>query len=196
MWHYSFFTLSFSFLFFLLIIPHENFSPVTGLPDDLVNTTCKQCADKSTVFNYDFCLTSLQPIPTSHVTNLQGLALFAMELALGNVTNTFWSIEKMLTSGRFDPYSLGCLKDCFELYGEGVSMLVNSIGVFLHEQYDAANVLLSAVMETASTCEEGFKEKEGEVCPLAEENYNLFRLGDLALCTINLLSLALDSKSS
>ncbi|GFZ15412.1 hypothetical protein Acr_24g0016020 [Actinidia rufa] len=119
-----------------------------------------------------------------------------MELALENVTNTFWSIEKMLTSGQFDPYALGCLKDCFELYGDGVSMLVNSIRAFLHEQYAAANVLLSAVMETASTCEEGFKEKEGEVCPLAKENYNLFQLGDIALCIINLLSLALGPKSS
>ncbi|XP_057475963.1 putative invertase inhibitor [Actinidia eriantha] len=196
MWHSSFFTLSFYFFFFILIIPRENFSPVTGLSVDLVNTTCKQCADKSNVFNYDFCLTSLQPIPTSHVTNLKGLALIATELALENVTNTFWSIEKMLTSGQFDPYALGCLQDCFELYGDGVSMLVNSIRAFLHEQYDAANVLLSAVMETASTCEEGFKEKEGEVCPLAKENYNLFQLGDIALCIINLLSLALGPKSS
>ncbi|KAL7166939.1 hypothetical protein ACSBR2_037575 [Camellia fascicularis] len=196
MFHCSFFTISFCFLFFpLLLIPNENYSPANALSVDLINTTCKQCADKSTLVNYNFCLTSLQPIPISHVVNLQGLALIAMELALENATDTISSIDEMLSSGQFDTFALECLKDCLELYGDSVPMLVNSIGAFLFEEYDAASLLLSAVMETTLMCEDGFGEK-GEVSLLTEENYSLMQLGDIALCIINLLSIALDSKFS
>ncbi|XP_057475962.1 putative invertase inhibitor [Actinidia eriantha] len=189
MWHCSFF----AFLFFFLIIPQQNCSPVTSPPADLINTTCKQCADKyPTTFSYDFCTTSLEPIPISHVTNLQGLALIAMELALENATNTISKIERLLSSGEFDTFTLWCLKDCMELYRDGVSMLVTSIGVFMIEQYDVADLLLSAVVETASTCEDGFKERQGEAFPLTAQNDNLSQLGDIALCIINLLSVALN----
>lgn len=192
---FSLFTVSLASLF-LLLIPHETPSPVTALYPNLINSTCKQCAEKSTTFNYDFCTSSLQTIPISHAINLQGLALIAMELALENATNTISYIEKMISTGKFDPYTLGCLKDCSELYLDGVSMLVNSIQVFWWEQYNAANLLLNTVMETAATCEEGFKEKAGEVSPLTVENYDLSQLGAIALCITDLLSLALDSDSS
>ncbi|GFZ00878.1 hypothetical protein Acr_14g0005130 [Actinidia rufa] len=182
----------FAFLFFFLIIPQQNCSHVTSLTIDLINATCKQCADKSTSFSYDFCTTSLQPIPISHATNLQGLALIAMELALENATNTISKIESLLSRGEFDTFTLWCLKDCMELYRDGVSMLVTSIGVFMIEQYDVADLLLSAVVETASTCEDGFKEREGEASPLTAENDNLSQLGAIALCIINLLSVALN----
>ncbi|KAI7995758.1 hypothetical protein LOK49_LG11G02213 [Camellia lanceoleosa] len=186
------FTIPFCLVLFLFS-PHRTGSPiVNALSIDLINTTCKQCSDKSTTFNFDFCLTSLQPIPISHVTNLQGLALIAMELALENTTDTMSSIEKMLKSGEFDPFALRCLKDCVELYGEGVPMLANSIGAFLAEQYDAAKLLLSAVMEVASTCEDGFVEEEGEASPLTKENSDLFRLVDIAVCIID--SITFDSK--
>lgn len=192
---FSLFTVSLSSLF-LLLIPHETPSTVTALYPDLTNTTCKQCAEKSTAFNYDFCTSSLQAIPVSHVTNLQGLALIAMELTLENATNTISNIEKMIGAGEFDPFALGCLKDCLELYGEGVSMLVDSIQVFWWEQYDAANLLLRTVLETAATCEEGFKERAGEVSPLSVENYDLYQLAAIALCITDLLSPALYSDSS
>lgn len=51
--------------------------------DMIIYTTCKQCAEKSSIFNYTFCVTSLQSVPLSHATNLQGLALVAMELGTG-----------------------------------------------------------------------------------------------------------------
>ncbi|CAK9173351.1 unnamed protein product [Ilex paraguariensis] len=196
MWHSSFFSISFCFLFFLL--PHENnSSSVNAVSVDLVNTTCKQCASKSAIFNYDFCVTSLQAVSISHVTNLQGLAIIAMELALGNATSTISTIEKMMTSGTFDPFAMDCLRDCVDLYADAASMLVSSIAAFLQEYFDAANVLMSAVMEATSTCEDGFTEKEGEVTPLTTENYNLSELSGISLCIINLVvSSELSSMSS
>ncbi|KAA8522107.1 hypothetical protein F0562_012579 [Nyssa sinensis] len=169
-------------------VPAQNSSTTSALSVDLINSTCKECADKSTILSFGFCLTSLQAIPVGHATNLQGLALVTMELALQNATDTISSIEKMLIGGAFDPFAIGCLEDCFELSEDAVQMLVNSIRAFLSEHYDAANVLMTAVMEAAATCEEGFMEKEGEASPLTKENYNLFELSDIALCIINLLS--------
>ncbi|KAM7525372.1 hypothetical protein LguiA_015274 [Lonicera macranthoides] len=182
MWNFSFF----SFFLFFLVAP-QNISTNT-LPVHLINTTCKTCAKTSIIFNYDFCLTSLQAVPVSHVTNLPGLAIVAMELAFGNATATVSAIEKMKTGSWFDPFARECLTDCLEMYADAMSMIVDSIRDFLMEQYGNANTLMSAVMEAATTCEEGFEDKEGEVTPLTKENYNLFELSDIALCIINLLT--------
>ncbi|KAK9190682.1 hypothetical protein WN943_019291 [Citrus x changshan-huyou] len=139
------------------------------------------------------CEDGLKEKKVSHATNIQGLALIAMELALENATNTISSIEKLLTSRTFDPFARACLEDCFKLYSHGVVTLIDATGAFLTGQYSTANVWLSAVMEGATTCEEGFPEKEGELSPLTKENYYLFQLCDIALCIIHLLSLPLHS---
>ncbi|KAM7491126.1 hypothetical protein LguiA_034047 [Lonicera macranthoides] len=182
------FSFSFSFLFFFLITPSIT-SPINPLSIDLINTTCAQCAKKSTIIDYTFCLTSLQAVsPSRHVTNIQGLGIIAMELALGNATATVTTVEKMLTGRAVDPFAKICLLNCLELYADAVSLLVNSIGAFLTEQYDAVNLLMGAICEITATCEELFTEKKGGVSPLTKENYNLFELSDIALCINSLVS--------
>ncbi|XP_004301713.1 PREDICTED: putative invertase inhibitor-like [Fragaria vesca subsp. vesca] len=114
-----------------------------------------------------------------------------MELALNNASNTLLIIQNLLTSNEsLDPFAVVCLKDCLQLYSDGIRTLVDAVGAFLGEQYDNANIWLSAVMQASDTCEEGFKEKEGEVLPspLTNENYNLFQLCDIALCVGHLLT--------
>lgn len=156
--------------------------------DMIIYTTCKQCAEKSSIFNYTFCVTSLQSVPLSHATNLQGLALVAMELALENATSTIMTIEKMLSSKAIDPFAMNCLTDCLQLYGDSISLLVSSITSFLLEQFDAANMLMTAVMEEVDTCDEGFTEKKGEVTPLVKEDYYILEISSIALCITKLLS--------
>lgn len=191
---FSFSSSFYIFFFFFIITPQETSSAIKSVFSiDIIKQTCRTCADKSTIFSHDLCLTSLQSIPVSHATNIQGLALIAMELALENATNTISSIEKLLTSRTFDPFARACLEDCFKLYSHGVVTLIDATGAFLTGQYSTANVWLSAVMEGATTCEEGFPEKEGELSPLTKENYYLFQLCDIALCIIHLLSLPLHS---
>lgn len=119
-----------------------------------------------------------------------------MELALGNATATVTTVEKMLTGRTVDPFAKICLMNCLELYADAVSLLVNSIGGFLTEQYDAVNLLMGAVCEITAACEEGFAEKEGGVSPLSKENYDLFELSDITLCINSLVSLGLPSSSS
>ncbi|PRQ18615.1 putative pectinesterase inhibitor domain-containing protein [Rosa chinensis] len=191
MHHISFFPISLCCCLFFLIISHENFSPITAISVDIINQTCRKCADESHVFSYDLCTTSLQAVPVSHVANLQGLALIAMELALNNASSTLQIIKNLLMSNEsLDPFVVVCLKDCLQLYSDGITTLEDTEGAFLGEHYDNANICLSAVMEASSTCEEGFKEKEGEVLPspLTNENYNLFQLCDIALCIGHLLT--------
>ncbi|KAK2988095.1 hypothetical protein RJ640_023844 [Escallonia rubra] len=194
MWKCSFVSAASCFLFFFLVTP--TIPSIEALCVDLINTTCKQCASKSIVFDYYFCLTSLQAVPVSHVTDVPGLAIIAMELALGNATATISTIENMFSGGAFDPFARQCLLDCLELYSDAVPMLEQAVAAFLEGQFDTANLFMSAVMEAAATCEVGFSEKEGEVTPLTGENYDLFELSDIALCIINLLSLGLPSVTS
>lgn len=112
-----------------------------------------------------------------------------MELALLNATTTISSIEKMLSNGSLDPFQLDCLRDCLELYSDASKTLVDAIGALMVGKYGVASMRVSAAMEAATTCEDGFAER-GEVCALTEENYDLFQLCDIALCIIRLLSLS------
>ncbi|XP_061359096.1 pectinesterase inhibitor 12-like [Gastrolobium bilobum] len=188
----SFLCFSFShFLLFLITIPLGTSST---LSNDIIDQTCKKCANQSIILSYNLCSTSLPLIPVSHSTNLQGLALIAMELALENVTNTLATIEKLLDSTSFDNIALGCLKDCLELYTDAAWTIVNSIGVFLSGNYEVTRTWMSSVMEAASTCQKGFVEN-GEVSPLTKENYNIFQLCGIALCIIHLSTPAIATPS-
>jgi pectinesterase inhibitor-like protein len=157
----------------------------TRTPHDLIDQTCEKCANQSVILSYSLCSTALPVVPVSHSTNLEGLALIAMELALENVTNTLATIEKLLGGESLDNYVIGCLTDCLELYSDAVWRIVDSVDVFLSGNYEVSRIWMSSVMEAASTCQQGFEEK-GEVSPLTEENYNLFQLCGIALCIIHL----------
>ncbi|GAU24793.1 hypothetical protein TSUD_157060 [Trifolium subterraneum] len=153
--------------------------------DDLIDQTCQKCANQSVILSYSLCSNALPVVPVSHSTNLEGLALIAMELALENVTNTLATIERLLSDESLDKYVIGCLTDCLELYSDAVWRIVDSVDVFLSGNYEVSRIWMSSVMEAASTCQQGFDEK-GEVSPLTEENYNLFQLCGIALCIIHL----------
>ncbi|XP_004508988.1 putative invertase inhibitor [Cicer arietinum] len=174
-------------LFLITISRGTTCSTLLKTPRDLIDQTCEKCANQSTILSYNLCSTSLPTIPVSRATNLQGLALIAMELALENVTNTLATIEKLLDDETLDNYVVGCLTDCSELYNDAAWTIVNSVDVFLSGNYEVSRTWMSSVMEAASTCQQGFEEK-GEVSPLTEENYDLFQLCGIALCIIHMSS--------
>ncbi|KAK9266860.1 hypothetical protein L1049_027119 [Liquidambar formosana] len=196
MWRFSVLSFSFCLLFFSLI-PYQNSSPISTMSAVLISQKpFKICEDEFAVFSYNFCLASLQAIPVRHATKLQVLAIFAMERALENATNTVsWSIKRLLKNKVFyNTFAIACAEeDCLDRYLDPVAALVNSIGAFLSENYyETTNAWLSTVMEaTSTTCCEGggLEEKEGEVSLLTKENYNMFQLCDIALCIIHLFTL-------
>ncbi|XWS49204.1 hypothetical protein CRYUN_Cryun13aG0143800 [Craigia yunnanensis] len=159
----------FLFFFFFLLTPTDGISLTSVLSVDIINKTCKTCSDKSTVFNYTFCLASLQEIPVSHMTNLQGPAIIAMELASQNATNTLLIIKELLNNETLGPSSLAFLRNCSLLYSDGVVTLVDTFGAFLTGQYGNAGAWVNAVMEGSTTCEEGFQDME-EVSLLTKQN--------------------------
>ncbi|KAL3737849.1 hypothetical protein ACJRO7_019387 [Eucalyptus globulus] len=175
-------------LFCLLALLATTHLTMSAKTMDIINLTCEKCSRESPVFNYTFCSESLQAVPVSHFTNLQGLGIISMELALLNASTTISSIEKMLRNGSLDPFQLGCLRDCKDLYLDASKTLVDATGAFMVGHYGIANMQMSAAMEAATTCEDGFEEREGEACPLTKENYDLFQLCDIALCIIRSLS--------
>lgn len=152
---------------------------------DLIDQTCQKCANQSMILSYSLCSAALPVIPVSRATNLPGLAVIAMELALENVTSTLATIEKLLGNESLDKYVLGCLTDCLGLYSDAVWTIVSSVDVFLSGNYEVSKTWMSLVMEAASTCQKGFEEK-GQVSLLTEENYNLFQLCGIALCIIHM----------
>ncbi|XP_055961916.1 putative invertase inhibitor [Mercurialis annua] len=186
-----FFLYSIFLFFFFISNPTEKTS--AQLDDnaaiDIVNKTCKKCAEKSKSINYGFCQTSLQVIPASHATNLQGMAVIAMELALENATTMFTRVKSLLVTEGFDPFSIGCLEKCLVLYGDALVVLVDGVVDFLTGHYGNANLRMRTVMEEAIECENCFKEKKGVVSPLSIENFNFLHLSDIAICIINSLSL-------
>lgn len=160
---------------------------------DIVDQTCKKCYELSQTLSYAFCSASLVTIPVAHVTNLEGLAVISMELALQNATSTVSTITELLEEKSLDPFMTLSLKGCLQLYGGTILTLVDSIGAFMMGQYGTSAMWLSGVMEAATTCEDRFQEREGKASPLARENWSLFQLSGIAVCIIHLLSPAIPS---
>ncbi|XP_050231221.1 putative invertase inhibitor [Mercurialis annua] len=191
------FSNSTSFLFFIFLFFFILSNPIdktsAQLDDyarvDIVNRTCKKCAEKSKFINYGFCQTSLQVIPASHATNLRGIAVIAMELALENATTTVTRVKSLLGTEGFDPFSIGCLEKCLILYGDALVALVDGVADFLTGHYGNAKLRMRTVLEETIKCENSFKEKKGVVSPLSVENFNFLHLSDIALCIMNWLSL-------
>ncbi|CAA7055558.1 unnamed protein product [Microthlaspi erraticum] len=172
----------------------------------MIEQTCKTCAAKSTIFDYNFCLSSLNnsPItpPPPPPTNLSSIALIPMLQALDNATATSSTIQRLMSDGggfEDDGFGRACLRDCLELYEDAAERLEEAVRVFItRRELGTVNVMVSAAMEAAVTCEKGFGERDGGddsgggvltwTSPIGGENHKLFELGQVALCIINMLS--------
>ncbi|XP_042505547.1 putative invertase inhibitor [Macadamia integrifolia] len=148
---------------------------------DLIYETCQKCAERSPILSY-LCVSSVQAIPPSHTASLSELAVISVKLALVNATATLWSIQKLLENEASDSNLMGSLKDCRELYSDAVPTLENSITAFKSLDYMSCNILITAAMDAATTCEGRF-----DVSPLTKQNYDFFQLCDIALVSSRLI---------
>ncbi|KAL2514052.1 Plant invertase/pectin methylesterase inhibitor superfamily protein [Forsythia ovata] len=168
------------FLFFVISI-----QPANG--QNLINETCKTSARDDPNISYNFCTTSLQAAPASRCATLRGLGKISMRLVHYNVTDTRCYIKHLMKNRKWDPYSKQCLKDCFELFSDAISSVKQAMKYYKSKQYDDANVQISSVMDAATTCEDGFKERKGLVSPLTERNRNTFQLSAVALSVLHMI---------
>ncbi|KAK2650891.1 hypothetical protein Ddye_018380 [Dipteronia dyeriana] len=184
-----YFPLTSLFLFFFGI-----FHATTAHPSNIIHETCKKCAQNDPNLDYIFCVNSLQSIPRSHNASLHQLGIISINLNLSNVTHTRSYIKKLLKQKMkknekldYDPYKRACLIDCFDLYSDAVSTLKQAIKDYKSTHYEDANFQVTSVMDASTTCEEGFKEKEGVVSPLTKRNNNAFQLSAISLSIINMV---------
>ncbi|KAK3195267.1 hypothetical protein Dsin_026577 [Dipteronia sinensis] len=182
-------------LYFLLIFFFNIFHATTAHRSNLIQETCKKCAQNDPIVDYKFCVASLQSIPRSHNASLHQLGIISINLNLSNVTHTRSYIKKLVKQKMkknketldYDPYVRACLVDCFDLYSDAVSTLKQAIKDYKSSHYEDANFQVSSVMDASTTCEDGFKEKQGVVSPLTKRNKDVFQLSAISLSIINML---------
>ncbi|KAF5731570.1 Plant invertase/pectin methylesterase inhibitor superfamily protein [Tripterygium wilfordii] len=175
---------SFSLLMFLLFL----FTFHALAAQDIINTTCQKCSQHDPKIDYNFCVTSLQADPRTRSADLRKLGLISIKLLAHNLTTTRQSIEGMLKKKKInDPHIRACLNDCLELYSDAIDTIEQSNKDYKSKHYEDANMDISSVMDASTTCEHGFKEKDGASSPLTKRNNNVFQLSAIALSIINML---------
>ncbi|MCL7044512.1 hypothetical protein MKW94_005450 [Papaver nudicaule] len=184
----------FTFFFLSLFLLHPIFMQESTYGDnavadnDIVEETCKICAQRSPLLNYDFCVTSLEAVPDSKTAaGFYGLGIISLELAQNNATDTISVIKEQLKNKDLDAYTFLCLKDCLELYTDAISTLAKSMEAIRSYNYVNLNIWVSSAMEAATTCEDGFKEAD-KISSLKKQSSYFFQLCDMALVITKLVS--------
>ena len=175
-------------LFLFLLISTSTSHGITA--NDLLRRTCKKCAQSDPNLSYNFCVSSIQAAPKSHYADdLRELGMISIKLVRRNITNSMSYIKELLKNKRLDPFIRSCLHDCFDLYSDAIPTTKQAIDDYKSKHYDDANIDVTSVMDASTTCEDGFKEKEGVVSPLKKRNNDTFQLSAISLSIINMLLL-------
>ncbi|KAL0464287.1 UNVERIFIED_CONTAM: putative invertase inhibitor [Sesamum latifolium] len=153
----------------------------------LINSSCKTFSKNDPNIDYNFCTTSLQAAPASQCASRQGLGTIAIRLIRYNVTDTRCHIKRLLKNRKWDPYVRQCLSDCLELYSDAIPSVKAAMKHFNARQFDDANIEISSIMEASTTCEDGFKERQGVVSPLSKRNGDTFQLSAVALSVMRMI---------
>ncbi|KAL7233659.1 hypothetical protein ACSBR1_017301 [Camellia fascicularis] len=178
-------------LLFLLFTFHTT----TTTAQDLINTTCKTCSQNNPNIKFNFCTTSLQSSPASQcagdlhtIPRTMTIRTISIKLVQSNVTDTNCFIKQLIKNKKLiDPFIERCLEDCFDLYSDAIPSVEQAMENYDLERFVDANVELSSVMDAATTCEDGFKEKRGVVSPLTKRNGDTFELSAMALSIMGML---------
>ncbi|GMI75797.1 hypothetical protein like AT5G46940 [Hibiscus trionum] len=180
------------FLSFFLLISTSTSRCLSPGPDDIsfIRKTCKKCAQSDPNLSYNFCVTSLQAAPNSHLANdLRQLGKISIKLLGRNLTNSRSYIKEFLKKKMMDPFVRSCLRDCLQLYSDASLTAKQAIQDYKAKRYDDSNIDVSSIMDASTTCEDGFKEKEGVVSPLTKRNNDTFLLSAISLSIINMIRL-------
>ncbi|KAI3449023.1 hypothetical protein Pfo_005688 [Paulownia fortunei] len=154
---------------------------------NLITSTCKTFARNDPNIDYNFCTTSLQAAPASGCATLQGLGMISIRLIRYNVTDTRCYIKQLMKNRRWDPYVRQCLSDCFQLFSDAIPSVKQAMRYYNIKKFDDANVQISSIMDAATTCEDGFKERRGVVSPLTKRSDDAFQLSAVALSVMRMI---------
>ncbi|KAL3737850.1 hypothetical protein ACJRO7_019388 [Eucalyptus globulus] len=155
--------------------------------NNVVHGSCKRAADGDPNISYEFCVACFEADRMSQPANVEDLALMSINLTISNATKVSSCISKLLQNKTLDHFARDCLTTCLELYSDAYSTLRGVVDDLGSRDYYKANVDVSAAMDAAVTCEDGFKEREGLVSPLTKENDMFFQLNAISLAFIKML---------
>ncbi|KAH7850034.1 hypothetical protein Vadar_026804 [Vaccinium darrowii] len=161
----------------------------TATAQNLIYETCKACSQSDPNVNLGFCTSSLQAAPASRCAGLFCLGKISIKLVQYNVTDNRCQVKQLLKM-KLDPFVKGCLQDCLELYSDAISSAKQAIEQYKSKKFMDANTYLSSIMDDATTCEEGFMEREGQdqvVSPLTKRNNDTFQFSAMALSIMQMI---------
>lgn len=147
---------------------------------DIVGNTCKRVANP--VLPLNFCIKTLSSDPKSRTADLVGLGAIAIKHLKKSVSGVN-SYAAGLLKKKWDPYTTQCLKDCVELYTDSADSLSEIEGEYKEKLYADAQTHLSAVEDSATTCESQFKAQK----PLTSQNLEAQQSTRLVLAIINII---------
>ncbi|XP_038888305.1 putative invertase inhibitor [Benincasa hispida] len=155
---------------------------------DIVQHSCKLAAKTDPYVDYKLCVQILKANPNSKDANFKDLVMISINQSKANATEIRSEISQLIkgTNEKWGKYSLNCLKSCLELYSEAVSDLKKALRALEMEDYETTNTEVSAAMDAPVSCEDGYKEKDGEVSPLTEINDGFFQLIAISLAFVNM----------
>lgn len=107
--------------------------------------------------------------------------MISIRLTRYNLTDTRCHIKQLLMNKKLDKYVRSCLEACFELYDDALPSIKLAMKAYSDKKFYDANIQVSAVMDAATTCEDGFHEKTGVVSPLTDRNNATFQLSAIVL---------------
>ncbi|KAL6498881.1 hypothetical protein OROHE_026481 [Orobanche hederae] len=161
----------------------------TTSTQNLINSTCKTFVQYDPNINFNFCTTSLQAAPASHCATLQGLGTISIRLIRYNITDTCCHIKQLLKNENLmDPYVERCLDDCLQLYSDAIPSVKKAMRNYNAKRFNEANVQIASIMDASTTCEDGFKERNGVDSPLTTRNNDAFQLSALALSVMRTIN--------
>ncbi|KAK1425115.1 hypothetical protein QVD17_20460 [Tagetes erecta] len=152
----------------------------------LIRGTCKICSQQDPTVNYEFCTTSLESVSGSRHADVKGLGRISIRLTQANVYNTRSHIKSLVKKKCSSSIKMR-LDDCFELYSNALIDIRHALRSYKLGHYDEANILISSVMDAATTCENGFKEKHNIVSPLTKRNNATVELSGIGLSIIHIV---------
>lgn len=173
---------------FFLFLSLFNLTFYGSTAQNLIQTTCQSLSKNGTSFKYDFCTSSLQAAPASQRATLPGIGMTSIRLVQYNVTDTMSHVKMLLLKDKkLDSHNTSCLKACLEVYSNAIASIKHATKSYNTKQYYDANIQISAVIADATTCEDGFMEKQGGVSPLTKRNDNTIQLSSVALSVVNFM---------
>ncbi|KAJ8428182.1 hypothetical protein Cgig2_015623 [Carnegiea gigantea] len=145
---------------------------ITTKANDLIDQTCKESAEST---------------PNSQGASLNHLGLISITLVKKNVTSTTNSIKNLLGNANVESNMKKGLEDCLNLYSNSISTLDEVARDYRAQRFDDANAKISSVMDSSTTCEDGFQDV-GVASPLTKQNKHVFQLCAITLAIISMQS--------